>query len=145
MNPKITSAIITFLLITGIASATVVMLMVYVNALITVPLNIIFPQSLIGEENQKIIFHVNSTTTDPINITSFCSNPNLFSAILITPIGSSISQVNFNNNGSTIITPNLTIGDVMIKKRSLVEGIANCTLIFDPGNNTNITFVNELS
>ena len=138
-------SLLAFLMIAGGVSAVVVILVISVNALITVPEKIQFPASLIGEENSKILFIVNSTVSDIINISSICDNPHIFSAIIQTPTGSNSIQFDFKNNGTTFITPNLTIGNVVLKKRSLVQGLANCTLSFGTTPNTNITFVSELA
>ena len=144
MSKPIPSSIVAFLLFAGIAAAVTVVLTVFVGANITAPLSIIFGQSLIGEENSKTLFIVNSTVTDIIHINSTCANPDIFSAIVTTPTGSSQSQFTFTNNGTTNIMPNITVGNVVLKKRSLAQGTANCTLVFGVSPTTNITYVGEL-
>jgi len=145
MKKTFGASFIAFLALAGTALAVTVILTIYVNAAITVPARIVFPPSFINEEQSKILFIINSTVTDVINITSYCTHPDMFSAIVTTPTGSTQSQFTFINNGTTFIQPNLTVGNVMLKKRSLAQGIGNCTLDIGVSPSTNITIVGELN
>ena len=141
------ASLATFLSLIAAVGASILFIVGAIVAEVKLPEKIDFGVTKINEQKVKKFFSVESKVTEQFNFTASCSNPNLFSASIELPVGSSVSApIALNNNGTTFISPNVTVGNATLTMRSLVQGNYNCSIL--PGYNPllfNITWVSELN
>ena len=101
----------------------------------------------INEEKTRAIAYVNSTITESVNFTSNCTSPEMFQAVIRTPVGSSLNNIPFVPNGLTVINKKndtLAVGNVTLSTRIISQGAYNCTISIDSVNTTMLTWVDDL-